>query len=72
MLNHPRELEVMDAAEETKRCFPARLVLAHEGLDDGVVRQRTRERRVELRASLLEVVRHAAEDLRGGLAQSRL
>jgi len=61
-----------DAAEETKRRFPARLVVTHEGLDDGVVSQGARERRVELRASLLEVVRHTAEDLRSGLAQSRL
>jgi hypothetical protein len=69
MLHHPRELEVVHAAEEAKRRLPLGLVIADERLDDGFVRQRARERRVELRAALLEVVRHSPKDLCGGLRQ---
>jgi hypothetical protein len=67
MLDHPGKLEVMDAAEEAERRLPARHVIAHDRGDDGVIRERTGERCVELRAAALEVVRHAAEDLGDGL-----
>jgi hypothetical protein len=69
VLHHPRKLEVVNAAEEAKRRFPLGLVVAHERLDDGLVGERAGERRVELRASLLEVVRHPAEDLWSGFRQ---
>jgi len=52
----------MHAGEQTEGPFPIWLVVADDLGDDRIVGVRARERRVELRAVALEVVRRAAKD----------
>jgi hypothetical protein len=54
----------VDSAEEPQGYFPARLVVAADLLEDGVLRVLAREASVERRAALLEVARKAAKDVR--------
>jgi hypothetical protein len=68
MRDQPGQLEVVDAPEEAKWRLPADLGPDDVG-HDGLVRQGARQRRIELRAPLLEVVRHPAENLGDGLRQ---
>ena len=59
---------MVNRGEDPERHFPPRLVVGRDPHEPWVVGVLARKAGVERRASLLEVLRHAAEDLRDGLA----